>query len=192
MLAGSRGSPLAAIAGRAGLTWPAFLVLAVGLAISFAAWNTTEQRVGREAEAKFQNHVAQAMGTLDRRMQDNVNLLIGLRGFFAASNRVDRDEFRLYLSGFNVTQRYSGIRLMSFVRYVTPAEKAGFEESVRRDSSVDSRGYPDFAIKPAGDRADYMVVTYIEPFAGNEGAFGFDVYSEPQRRASVERARDSG
>ena len=192
MLAGSRGSPLAAITRRVRHTWPAFLVLALSLAISYIAWNATEKRVGGEAEVKFQHHVAHAVGVLDRRIQNNVNLLIGLRGLFTASSQVDRDEFRLYLSGFNITQRYPGVRLMSFVRHVTPAEKAGFEESVRRDRSLDSRGYPDFAIKPAGDRDDYMVVTYIEPLAGNEGAFGFDVYSEPGRRAAVERARDSG
>jgi diguanylate cyclase (GGDEF)-like protein/PAS domain S-box-containing protein len=167
-------------------------VLVLGLAISFVAWHATEQRVGGEAEVKFQNHVANAAGTLDRRIQDNVDLLIGLRGLFGASNEVDRDEFRLYLSGFNITQRYPGVRLVSFVRYVTPAEKAGFEDGVRRDKSLGPRGYPDFAIRPAGARDDYMVVTYIEPLAGNERAFGFDVYSEPRRRAAVERARDSG
>ena len=81
---------------------------------------------------------------------------------------------------------------MSFVRYVPHAQKAKFEEGVRRDRSIDPRGYPEFAIKPSGVRDDYMVVTYIEPFSGNEGAFGFDVYSEAPRRASVERTRDSG
>ncbi len=192
MLASSRGSLLARIVGRVSPTWPAFLVLALGLVISFIAWNFTEQRVGGEAEVKFQHQVAQAVGSLDRRIQDNVNLLIGLRGLFAASNQVERDEFQLYLSGFRIAQRFPGVRLMSFVRYVPLAEKAAFEESVRRDKSVNPRGYPGFSIRPAGIRDDYMVVTYIEPLAGNEGAFGFDVYSEPQRRASVERARDSG
>ena len=192
MLAGSRGSHLAWIAARVSHTWPAFGVLALGLVISFVAWDLTEQRVGSEAESKFHHQVAQAVGTLDRRIQDNVNLLIGVRGLFAASNRVDRDEFRAYLSGFSIAQRYTGVRLVSFVRYVPLAEKARFEESVRRDRTIDPRGHPGFSIRPAGIRDDYMVVTYIEPLAGNEGAFGFDVYSEPQRRASVERARDSG
>jgi diguanylate cyclase (GGDEF)-like protein/PAS domain S-box-containing protein len=171
---------------------PALLVLGIGLSISIAAWKVTEERVGREAETKFQHQVAQAVGTLDRRVQDNINLLIGLRGLFAASNRVDRDEFRLYLSGFNVSQRYPGLRAVAFARHVRPEEKTAFEESVRADRSVDPAGYPGFAIKPPGERPDYMAVTYIEPPAGNEGAFGFDVYSEPRRRPAIERARDTG
>src|SRR5687767_6705125 len=171
---------------------PALLVLGVGLAISVAAWKFTEERVGREAETKFQHQVAQAVGTLDRRVQDNLSLLIGLRGLFAATAHVDREEFRLYLSGFNVSQRYPGVRLVSFVRHVKHEEKAAFEESVRSDRSVDTGGYPQFAIHPPGARPDYLVVTYLEPVAGNQGAFGFDVYSDPTRRAAVERARDSG
>src|SRR5688572_3150521 len=171
---------------------PALLVLGLGLSISVAAWKFTEERVGREAETNFQHQVAHSVGTLDRRIQDNVNLLIGLRGLFSATAQVDRDEFRAYLSGFNLTQRYPGLRLVAFVRYVRPEEKGAFEESVRGDRSVDPGGYPEFAIKPPGKRPDYMVVTYIEPPAGNEGAFGFDVYSEPKRRATVEHARDSG
>src|SRR5688572_19021714 len=181
MPASSGGSLFANIAGRVGHTWPAFLVLALGFAVTLVAWHFTAQRVGGEAEIKFQHQVAHAVGTLDRRVQDNVNLLVGLRGLFTASGQVSRDEFRLYLSGFNVAQRYPGVRLVSFVRHVTPAEKAGFEESVRRDRSMKPDGYPGFSIRPAGNRDDYLVVTYVEPLAGNEGAFGFDVYSEPQR-----------
>ena len=171
---------------------PALLVLGVGLAISVAAWKFTEERVGREAETKFQHQVAHAVGALDRRVQDNLSLLIGLKGLFAATAQVDRDEFKLYLAGFNVSQRYPGLRAVAFARHVKAEEKAAFEESVRADRSVDPGGYPSFSIKPPGERAAYMVVTYIEPAVDNQGAFGFDVYSDPRRRAAVDRARDTG
>ena len=192
MEGGERGNLLARFVRRVGQTVPALFVLALGLVISFAAWHFAERRVGAEAETKFQHEVAQAAGALDRRIQDNVNLLVGLRGLFVASDTVDRDDFQRYLSGFNLAQRYAGVRLVSFVQYVPRAQKAKFEAAVRADRSVTPGGYPDFAIKPPGVRDDYMVVTFIEPLAGNERAFGFDVFSEPQRRPSVERTRDSG
>ena len=183
---------LASILGRIAQIWAALLVLVLGLALSLVAWQLSGQQVRDEAELKFQHQAAQAVAALDRRIQDNINLLIGLRGLFAASTEVDRDEFQRYLSGFNIAQRYPGVRLVAFARHVALADKHAFEKSVRRDRSVDTGGYPAFAIKPPGDRDDYLVVTYIEPLAGNEGAFGFDVFSEPQRRPAVERARDSG
>ena len=130
----------------------AFFVLALGLVISFAAWRFTEERVGGETAAQFQHKVAQTVDTIDRRFQDNLNLLLGLKGLFAASSQVDRDEFQRYLEGLDLAQRHAGVRLVSFVRRVTLSQRTEFEESVRRDKSVNPRGYPVFAIRPPGDR----------------------------------------
>jgi diguanylate cyclase (GGDEF)-like protein/PAS domain S-box-containing protein len=171
---------------------PAFFVLCLGLVISSLAWYSAVQRVGSEAEAGFQHEVAQAMGALDRLAQDNLSLLIGVKGLFAASSEVDRGEFQKYIEGFNLAQRYPGMRLVSFVRYVPHSQKDEFEESVRRDRSLEPRRYPAYAIHPPGERAEYMAVTFIEPLAAYERALGFDVLSDPRRRPSVERARDSG
>ncbi|MEO8717929.1 MAG: diguanylate cyclase [Burkholderiales bacterium] len=173
-------------------TWPALLVLALGLVITLASWRYTDQQVGREVEVKFRYQVTQAKETLDRHVQDNISMLIGLRGLFVASKVIERDEFRRYVAGFEIGSRYPSVRVVSFVRHVPGPQKSEFEDSVRRDRSVEPRGYPNFAIKPAGDRDQYMVVTYLEPFAGNEGAFGFDLYSEPGRRATLEYTRDWG
>ena len=193
MEADGRSSLLGRIVRRVGQIVPAYFVLALGLLISFAAWRFTEQRVGREAESNFQHEVAQAAGALDRRFQDNVNLLIGLRGLFEASDRVDRDDFKLLPVELqpraDATPASGWCRSCATCRSRTSRRS---RESVRRDRSVNPRGYPAFGIKPPGVRDEYMVVTYIEPFSGNERAFGFDVFSEPPRRPSVERTRDSG
>ena len=44
----------------------------------------------------------------------------------------------------------------------------------------------------AGERPAYSPVYYVEPFAGNQVAFGFDLASNPTRRAALHQARDSG
>jgi CHASE1-domain containing sensor protein len=143
---------LAKAINRASQAGPALFVLLLGLALSSIAWRFAAERVTGEAEIKFQHQVAQAVGALDRRIQDNINLLVGLSGLFAASNRIDRDEFQRYLSGFNVPQHYPGVRLISFVRHVRHEEKDAFEASVRSDRSLSPGGYPEFAVKPPGVR----------------------------------------
>ncbi len=45
---------------------------------------------------------------------------------------------------------------------------------------------------PEGERGEYFVVNFVEPFQGNEGAFGFDLGSNDARLAALARARDSG
>jgi CHASE1-domain containing sensor protein len=54
-------------------------------------------------------------------------------------------------------------------------------------------GFPDYEVKPPGPRDFYTSITHIQPFAGrNLRAFGYDMFSEPVRRAAMEAARDSG
>jgi len=192
MEAAGRSSLLARIVRRIGQTAPAYLVLGLGLVISFAAWRFTEQRVNSEVAGEFQQKTARAVETIDRRVQDSVNLLLGLQGLFSASERVGRGEFQLYLSGFHLERRYSVIRVLTYSRYLTHAERAAFEQRVRRDTSVDARGYPGFAIKPPGIRDDYVVIDYVEPMAGNEAGFGLDLAADPVRRAEIMHARDTG
>lgn len=47
-------------------------------------------------------------------------------------------------------------------------------------------------IAPAAVRAEYFPVHYVEPMVGNEEALGFDLASNPDRRAALEYARDTG
>jgi diguanylate cyclase (GGDEF)-like protein/PAS domain S-box-containing protein len=183
---------LARVLGKINQTWPALVVLGLGLVISLIAWRLTGQRVSAEASRDFQQTTARAVEIVDRRVQDNVNLLLGLKGLFNASDSVSRREFRLYLSSFQMERRYSIIRILSYSRFVKHADRAAFERQVRADTSVDPRGYPGFAIKPPGRRDDYTVIEYLEPHQGNEIAFGLDLAADPVRRGEIERARDLG
>ena len=47
-------------------------------------------------------------------------------------------------------------------------------------------------MSPEGEREVYTSIIYLEPFSGrNLRAFGYDMFSEPVRRAAMERARDT-
>ncbi|TSA17050.1 MAG: EAL domain-containing protein [Betaproteobacteria bacterium] len=87
--------------------------------------------------------------------------------------------------------RYPGIEAVSYARRIRASEKAAFEASVRNDVSVDPRGYPNFAIRPAGDRPEYVVVQYLEPMAGRETALGLDLRGDEVRLSALNHARDS-
>ncbi len=85
------------------------------------------------------------------------------------------------------------MRVVTFSQRVTRAEKTAFVREVRRDTSIDPRGYPDFAIKPLGERDEYVAIKYLQPMAGNEAALGLDLAANPVlRRADLARVRDGG
>ncbi|MDO8596726.1 MAG: CHASE domain-containing protein, partial [Sulfuricaulis sp.] len=176
----------------AGHPTSAVVVLAVGFILSVAASYWALDQIARDAKARFEIAVADAEDGIERRIQAYTDVFHGVRGLFSASESVSRDVFRRYISSLNLEQRHPGIQVVAFIRRVPFERKRDYEAAVRRDTSLDPNGYPNFTIRPPGDRPEYFVVEYLEPMAGNKEAFGLDTGGEPIRLASVEHARDSG
>ncbi|HSQ05162.1 MAG TPA: CHASE domain-containing protein, partial [Burkholderiales bacterium] len=170
----------------------AALVLAAGIVISFFAWRFAEQRVSGEATTQFQQNAAQALEAIDHRVQNYINLVSGLKGLFQASDGVTRAEFASYLSAFHMQERYPGVRLVSYAHLIRGSERDAFERRVRADRTLAAGGYPDFTIKPPGQRAEYLPVEYMEPVAGNEPSLGLDLLADNVRAEGVISARDTG
>jgi diguanylate cyclase (GGDEF)-like protein/PAS domain S-box-containing protein len=169
----------------------AFIVLGLGIAISVGAWRFAEQWVANEAAAVFEQKAAQATATIERRVRSAIDLLIGLRGFFGGSDKVDADEYGRYLSGFSLEDRASGIRLVSYAHRVSKAERVAFERRMRDRAAAGPQPGRPFAIKPPGERDEYLILEYLEP-GGSESALGLDLFAIPTHRADIVRARDSG
>ncbi len=167
-------------------------VLAIGVALSAAAAYLVAGQVAREARLTFEADVGDAQDAIASRVRAYSDLLLGIRGLFFAENAVGRDEFRRYIENLDLNHRYPGIQVIHYSRRVTAAQRPAFEAMVRADTSVESRGYPKFAINPPGDRPEYVIVQYVEPMAGNEAALGLDLSGDPVRLAALNRTRDSG
>ena len=125
-------------------------------------------------------------------MQAYADVLLGIRGLFIAADPVSREKFRDYIASLDLSRRYPGIQVIHYSQHLVAVQRQAFEAMVRADTSINSRGYADFAIKPPGERAEYVVVQYVEPMAGNEAALGLDLGGDPVRLAALMRARDSG
>src|SRR5260370_31205815 len=116
---------------------------------------------------------------------------------FSASS-VSRTEFHRYVAGLELTDRYPGFWTFNYAEYVRHEAKASVEARVRKDTSLDPRGYPKFAVIPPGNRTEYYVLTYVEPMAGNESVFGLDISNNPSAANprsiadALASARDTG
>jgi diguanylate cyclase (GGDEF)-like protein/PAS domain S-box-containing protein len=172
--------------------WTAFAVLAMGIALSAAAAYWTAEQVQREVRQRFERAVTDAQTTIKSQIRSYSDVVLGAKGLFIASDSVTRREFREYVDSLELSRRYPGIEAVSYAPRITAAEKTAFVAALRNDSSVDPRGYPDVAIKPAGARSEYVVVQYLEPMAGREAALGLDLAGDPVRRTALHRARDLG
>lgn len=170
----------------------ALVILACGLLLSVMMWRYTAHNVAEDQKKDFDYLAIQAEDSLNSRIQVFSEVLAGLQSVFAMEQHLSRAEFRRIVIRNGFLDRDPGITVAGYIQAVPAASKTTFESQVRNDRLLDPVGYPHFAIKPEGDRAEYLVITYLEPMLGNEKAFGLDVGSEPVRREGAERARNTG
>ncbi len=171
-------------------------MLAVGTAVSIFVALWTAHLVERETKQKFENMAADARAAIDSRIRAYANILLGVRGLFdtrpVETRAVTRDDFHRYIGSFDLQRRYPGAQVIHYSRRVGNSDREAFEKSVRNDTSIDPRGYPEFRIRPPGERAEYVAAEFVEPMAGNERAMGLDLGGDPARRIALEHTRDSG
>ncbi|MGE0356986.1 MAG: EAL domain-containing protein [Burkholderiales bacterium] len=169
-----------------------WVVLAIGVAVSVAAWQWTKSQVEARARASFEESTLEVRNAIQSRLTSYLDVLHGMQGLFHATPGLTRASFHRYVESLGLAHRYPQVRVVTFAPLVRHADRPDFERRVRGDTGLFAGGHPAFAIRPPGERPEYVPITYLEPIQQNLGAFGFDLASEPGRRATVERARDSG
>lgn len=165
-----------------------WLVLVVSLAVTQHLWEHEQQLTEQGLQASFDARVRGIKNRIEQRLLAYEQVLRGVQGLFAASVSVGRDEFRTYVVAQHLEENYPGVQGVGFSLIVPPARKNLHIAATRKES-----GHPEYSIRPEGGRKVYTSIIYLEPFVGrNLRAFGYDMYSEPVRRAAMEQARDSG
>ncbi len=165
----------------------AWFTLIVSLLITLWAWQLAQVNAERNAHDRFYFRINAVKIAIADRLRDYEAVLRGAQGLFNASDEVTREEWRAYVQSLKLDQVYPGIQGIGFVRRVSFPEKNAHIRKIRAE------GFPDYTVWPQGKRAEYLPVIYLEPFSGrNLRASGYDISSEPVRRAALEQARDTG
>ena len=170
-----------------GPRWMPLVVLLCGLLSTLGAWYALSAIQEKAADREFQQLGNEVLEAIEKRMNNHRQVLLGGAALFDASNDVSRDEWRRYVQRLDLESNYPGILGLGYSQVVQPDQLQSFEESLRK------QGFAEFAIKPAGKRDLYTSIIYLEPFTGrNLAVFGFDMFSEPTRRAAMSRAVETG
>lgn len=164
-----------------------FVLLFVTTLTSYFIFSSIE----KNSKEIFETANDNLLSLIEDRLDDYFSLLFSERGLYVASNFVDRSEFQTFINSQEILERFPGLQALEFIEYVRGENIDNFIETVVNDASLINEGYPDFSIMPEGQRDEYYVVNYVEPFVGNEAAFGFDLFSNPARREAIEESRDA-
>lgn len=156
------------------------------MAASAGGWFIAWKHARLEARKEFDESAMAITSTLRERMQIYQNVLHGAAGLFAASQSVERSEWRNYLQSVSIEQRFPGIDAVGFVADVPQNRVAQFLATTRAD------GAPDFEIKDADTERNLLVIKYIEPEREHNSILGWNISVDPERLGVAETARDTG
>ena len=172
---------------------PAATVGALGIALSITIALLVGRAEERRVQAEFERRAEELGFTIHENIHATVDVLYSVRAFVEASSSLSRQDFTHFAQG--ALARTPAIQGISWDPVVAHAQRAAYEASAGREMSRsvpfterDASG----RLVPAAARSEYVPVYYIEPPTGNEEALGFDLASDPVRRAALDRARDTG
>jgi len=131
------------------------------------------------------------IGSVRAELQGIQAELSSLGRFFASSDYVSRDEFATFAG----STRSAGVIAYEWV----PAVEGGALPVI--GALAEQEGLAGFRVwemdaagrvQPASGERTHYPVLYVEPFAGNEFAVGYDLASEPLRAQALARAAEEG
>jgi PAS domain S-box-containing protein len=133
-------------------------------------------------EARFREHRARLVNAINGRLIAYEELLRSTEAFISSSQRIDRDEWRTFVSSIALEKRYPGLLGTGFIQRVPREGRDAFLAGAAAE-------FPAITIHPSGNRDEYFVVRFVEPLDGNEDAIGFDLRASVPRRIALEAAR---
>ncbi len=165
----------------------ALAVLIGSLLIVLAMWRAAYEREIVSGQARFVSRTEE-MSALFREHMVNYELVArGGTALFATVARPTPRQWQAYADGMSIRSRFPGVLGLGFAAYVSQSRLPDLQRQWR-DS-----GYGLLEVTPRGLRSHYGPILFLEPkSAENLSAMGFDMYSEPTRRAAMQIALESG
>ncbi len=166
---------------------PTIVVLAISLSLaSFFAWMARGDALAR-AEAAFKLEVRMARAAIVDVMRTYEQSLRAGAGLAEATGPLTRRDWSIFVRSLALPENFPGSQGLGYVRIVAADQIDALVAEQRKD------GISGYSFRPLGHRPLYTAIMYLEPLDWrNEQALGFDMFSEPVRRAAMERARDTG
>ncbi|MEI6822087.1 MAG: CHASE domain-containing protein [Bacteroidota bacterium] len=164
----------------------ALAILIVGIILTIYVTIYTKRSVEMNLKKDYEEVCKELNVKVFTRLQSQAEVLRAGSAFVEASDSVTRNEWKKFYDESNIRKELPGVLGFGYSMLISKNELQQHIQTTRKN------GFPDYTVKPTGDRPFYTSIIYLEPFEGrNLRAFGYDMYSEPIRRKAMEYARDS-
>ncbi|WP_247872314.1 EAL domain-containing protein [Azospirillum sp. TSO35-2] len=163
------------------------LVLAVGVGLSLLAWIQSDRLLRSEEEHHFSIRAEELHDQLADRLRVYEQVACSAASLMMTFPDLHWADWNRFVEALDMPRRYPGIISIAYARAVSAGRGGELVASMR------ASGLSGFRIWPDSAGAERMVNVFAAPVnEANTRALGFDMMSEGNRRAAIERARDSG
>jgi PAS domain S-box-containing protein len=156
-------------------------VATIAAVIGLSAWQrmSTQQQLDEQA--------ATIEASMTARVAAYESLLRGAIGLFANEPWINRGMFDAFIRQLDLDQNYPGVLGIGLSLRLPPERIAAAEKRMRED------GVTGFRVWPTMPREEIHTILHIAPDNDrNRMALGYDMHTEPVRRAAMDLARDTG
>jgi len=166
--------------------WKSFAILIIGIVLTIAAAIYTKKNSETLAKREFALVCNEITTKISTRLHSHAQLLRSGASLFATSDSVTRKDWKIFIESSKINKNLPGIQGVGFSVIIKKEQLQQHIQQIRKE------GFPEYTVRPAGDREIYTPIIYLEPFVDrNLRAFGYDMYSEPIRRKAMEQACDN-
>lgn len=163
-----------------------WLVVALSLGLTMAAWQFATSQAMLRSQARFDVAARQIPELVLERLQTyELALWAGVSTRAAHEGELNVDEWSAFAQRLDIEDRYPGINGIGII-YQVPRDTLDAFLADQRSKR------PDFNIHPLAVRDVYHPITYIYPVDINAEAVGLDMAHEVNRYSSLMQARDTG
>lgn len=164
----------------------AIIILFAGLILTVAISLFTYRNVENQTKKEFESVCSEIENKIYARLHAHALILRAGSAYFTVSDTVTRDKWKAFYEYSKIEKNLPGIQGIGFSIIIPENQLENHIQHIRKE------GFPNYIINPAGDRAAYTSIIYLEPFSGrNLQAFGYDMFSDSTRSQAMKLSRDN-
>lgn len=173
---------------------PVVLTAGIGIIASLVLFQVISEYERTAFTTEFERRAEHQVSMIQAVLDNHMRFIDGLTALYAASKKVERSEFQEFIQATKF-YKLSSDHVIAWVPRLSQADRPDYEGAARNDGISDflfTEQTADGTLTPALVRQMYYPVYYVGVESPHRKILGFDLGSDKQSLAILERARDTG
>lgn len=169
------------------------IALTAGLILTCLTAYFASKNATLTLSARFDRLTEEIRTTIESRILVYQNAILQARGLVQLYPDLDRHSFKTYADNMNFPIEYPGVMGLGFIQAVPPSQLPGVEKKIRQE--YENQKLKIWPLVSGDPTEPAYIIRFFEPEmapVGGHSLLGFNIQSDPARKAAHDHARDTG